>query len=101
MEPNPYKAPATPVATASTEKNANQQKRGELMTALIWTNVGAIFAYLLFMAFDWAYINSGFGSGSPVQVPASKLLFILIATNVIVYYAVANKFSGPSDRKRK
>ena len=65
------------------------------------SNVGLIAAFLLLFGLDWLYMHWGSGDVPAVKIAWSKLLFILIGANVIVFFTYINRSTGRSEDNPK
>ena len=89
MKMNPYKTPE-----ASKEQNdssGNKWVSMELFSVMLWSNVGLVVAYLLLSGVDWIFVSWVSPEAEQVNVAWSKLLFMLISTNLIIYYVFATR----------
>jgi len=70
----------------------------ELFSVMLWSNIGLIAAYLFFAGLDWMYVNWGTSDARSVNIAWSKLFFILIGANVIIFFTYINRNTGQSVR---
>ncbi|QEG24158.1 hypothetical protein [Mariniblastus fucicola] len=97
MDPNPYRSPET-----SSQENRKENETlfsSGMISAMLWSNIGLVAAYLLFFGFDWIFVSWISPNARQVNIAWSKLLFILVGANVIIYFAFTNKFNGTSGSK--
>jgi len=90
MNPNPYKSPEI----AHNGKNTRSAISLGVASVMLWSNVGLVIAYLFFSGMDWLYVNWGSRDTRDVHVAWSKLLFILIGANLIIFFTYINRNTG-------
>lgn len=100
MNPNPFKSPELFESCDSDGDDVSRSGKPiaavNLMRMLFWSNVGLVVAYLLLSGFDWAYVSWVSPDARRVSVAWSKLFFMLVATNVIIYFAFTNQHKSSS-----
>lgn len=70
----------------------------ELFSVLLWSNVGFVAVYLMLFAVDWLFVNWVSPDAGQVHIAWSKLLFMLIAANLIIYFAFTSWYNGSSGK---
>lgn len=58
---------------------------------MLWSNVGLVAAGLFFAGLNWLYVNWNSGNADDVNIAWSKLVFILIGANVIIFFTYINR----------
>lgn len=89
MNMNPYRTPEP--SNVQNDSSRNKWVSLELFSAMLWSNVGLVAAYLLLSGIDWLFVSWISPETRKVNVAWSKLLFMLIATNMIIYYVFVTR----------
>lgn len=92
MNENPYQSPAP-----SDHDPGKSVFSVELFSILLWSNIGFVAICLLFFGLDWLYVNWGGTDAREVHIAWSKLFFIMIGANVIIFFTYINRVNDQAN----